>query len=397
MQKQAIQFDNTEVAFAPKSRNEIRKAHFLFSTMQHPWVVQIGVRFTEWALRVGLPVKGLIKRTIFDHFCGGESIPDCSQVVKHLGEYGVKTILDYSVEGESNEMSFDRTCKEIVEVCKAAKVDPNVPFSVVKPTGIGPIDIMARAQAGESLTEVEKNKLSYFAERAEEIAQAAKEGKILFMIDAEEVCMQDVVDEVVCDLMSKYNREYALVYNTYQLYRKEALGNLIRDAEIAKQEGYHFGAKLVRGAYMENERERAVEMGYEDPIQPDKESTDRDYNAALEFCIKNIDNMGLCAGTHNEESSAYLVDLMEENGVEKNDPRVYFAQLLGMSDHISFNLANAGYNVAKYVPYGPVEKVMPYLFRRAEENTAMAGQTSRELSLIKKEIERRSQEGRSKK
>ncbi|MCP4459144.1 MAG: proline dehydrogenase [Cytophagales bacterium] len=389
MQKQTIQLDNTKVAFASKSDEDLKKSRLVFSTMQYTWLVQIGMKLTSWALKVGLPIKGLIKRTLFYQFCGGESISDCEKKVEELGGYRVRTILDYSVEGESNEVSFDRTCKEIVEVCKAAKEDKNIPFSVVKPTGIGPLDVMTRVQAGETITEIEKSKLSYFQERAEEITIAAKASGIMFMIDAEETCMQDVVDEVTYELMSKYNKDYALVYNTYQLYRKDSLLKLMDAAARAKEEGFHFGAKLVRGAYMERERARAEEMGYEDPIQADKESTDRDYDAALEFCIKNIDNIGLCAGTHNELSNAYLVELMDKYNVKKNDPRVFFSQLLGMSDHISFNLVDAGYNVAKYVPYGPIEKVMPYLFRRAEENTAMKGQGSRELTLVKKELKRR--------
>lgn len=390
MQKQGIQFDDTEVAFASKSNNELKKSHFVFTIMRYPWIVQMGMSFTRWALRTGLPIKGIIKKTIFDQFCGGESIEGCADTIKHLGDHGVKTILDYSVEGESNEMSFDDTCAEIIKVCKSANKDPNVPFSVVKPTGIGPLAIMTKVQAGESLKEIEKCKLEFFQERANELAQTAIENNTMFLIDAEEVCMQEVVDEVTYNLMVRHNKCHPMVYNTYQLYRKDALANLQNAVARARFEGFHLGAKLVRGAYIEKERERALEMGYEDPIQPNKESTDRDYNTALEFCIKNIDVVGLCAGTHNEESSNYLVDLIEEYGIKKSDPRVYFAQLLGMSDNISFNLASQGYNVAKYVPYGPVEKVMPYLFRRAEENTAMGSQTGRELSLIRKEINRRS-------
>ena len=389
MQKQSIQFDNTRVAFASKSDKELKKSNKVFSTMKYPWLVMLGTKFISWALKIGLPVKGLIKRTMFYQFCGGESISDCANRVGQLGRYQVRTILDYSVEGESNEASFDKTCKEIVEVCKAAKEDDNVPFSVVKPTGIGPLEIMTKEQAGETIDAEERIKLSHFKERVEKITIAAKASGIMFMIDAEETCMQDVVDEVAYELMAKYNKDHALVYNTYQLYLKDSLSKLVDAAERARAEGYHFGAKLVRGAYMERERARAEEMGYEDPIQPNKESTDRDYDAALEYCVKNIDNIGLCAGTHNEKSSTFLVELMDEYKVDRNDPRIFFSQLLGMSDHISFNLADAGYNVAKYVPYGPVEKVMPYLFRRAEENTAMSGQGSRELALVKSELKRR--------
>lgn len=391
MQKQAIQFNDTSVAFAHKSDKDLRKSHFIFVLMQRPFIVHLGIKWAKWALNWHLPIKNVIKNTIFSQFCGGESIVDCSKRVADLGQYRVRTILDYSVEGESNEINFDKTCKEIVEVCKAAKTDKNIPFSVVKPSGIGSLDVMTKVQAGETINEIKKTKLKYFQERAEEITVAAKDSGIMFMIDAEETCIQDVVDEVAYELMSKHNKDYPLVYNTYQMYRKDSLEKLKYAAAQARSEGFYFGTKLVRGAYMERERARADEMKYEDPIQPDKESTDRDYDAALEFCIKNLDHIGLCAGTHNEKSSAYLVELMDEYSIEKNDPRVFFSQLLGMSDHISFILANAGYNVAKYVPYGPVEKVMPYLFRRAEENTAMAGQVSGELTLVKKELRRRNE------
>ncbi len=389
MKKHVIRFDNTEVAFASKSNRDLKRSYFIFSTMQHPFIVSIGVRLTTWALKIGLPIKGIIKKTLFYQFCGGESISDSTKTVNQLADFNIKTILDYSVEGGSNEMSFDSTCKQIVEVCNSSKDNPNIPFCVVKLSGLGSVDLMTRAQAGEHLTEIEKNKLGYIHERAEEIAKAAKSNGLLFMIDAEETWMQDVVDEITYALMAKYNKDYPLVYNTYQFYCKDALPKLKRDADTAEKVGYYFGAKLVRGAYIEQERERANEMGYDDPIQEDKSSCDNDYDEGLKFCIENIGRVGLCAGTHNENSSAYLVDLIEEHDIMKDDPHVYFAQLLGMSDHISFNLSNAGYNVAKYVPYGPVEKVMPYLFRRAEENTSIAGQSGREISLVKKEMSRR--------
>ena len=389
MQKQAIRFDDTAVAFVAKSDKDLRKSYFVFSAMELPFIVNMGVKLTAWALNIGLPIKGLIRKTLFKQFCGGESIKDSVKTINHLAEFNIKTILDYSVEGESNEVGFDNTCKEIVEICKASKDDPNVPFCVVKLTGIGSAALMEKVQSGEKLSELEKNKLTFMQERAEEIANAAKSNGLLFMIDAEESWIQDVIDEVAFELMLKFNKDYAHVYNTYQLYRKDALNKLKQDATTAEKAGVHFGAKMVRGAYMERERERADEMNYPDPIHIDKASTDHDYDQALKYCVENLENIGLCAGTHNEHSSEFLVEMMDDCEIEKNDPRVYFAQLLGMSDHISFNLADAGYNVAKYVPYGPVDKVMPYLFRRAEENTSMSGQSGRELSLVKKEINRR--------
>ena len=389
MQKQAIRFDDTAVAFASKTDKNLRKSHFVFSTTKLPFIVNLGVKVMTWALNIGLPVKGLIKNTIFNQFCGGESITDSTNTITHLAKFKVKTILDYSVEGESNEVGFDDTCKEIVEICRASKDDPNVPFCVVKLTGIGSSGLMEKVQNGEKISEIEKNKLAFMQDRAEEIAKAAKSNGLLFMIDAEESWIQDVIDEVAIELMLKFNKDYPHVYNTYQLYRKNTLSKLKQDAVNAEKSGIHFGVKIVRGAYMEKERERAEEMNFTDPIQKDKISTDHDYDQALKYCLENLENIGLCAGTHNEGSSEFLTELMEDNEIEKNDPRVYFAQLLGMSDHITFNLANAGYNVAKYVPYGPVDKVMPYLFRRAKENTSMTGQSDRELRLVKKEIQRR--------
>jgi proline dehydrogenase len=389
MQKQTIRFDDTQTAFAFRSNKELKRSHFVFNTMKHPWMVKTGIVLTKVVLALKLPFKGIIKRTLFNQFCGGESIDGCVHTVKKLGEYNVHTILDYSVEGASVEEVFDQTRDEILHICASAKGDPHIPFSVVKLTGLGSADIMTRAQAGESLSEQEKKSLEKMKARAEAIAKAAKDNDLMFMIDAEESWMQDIIDEVAYDLMKKFNVDRPVVYNTYQLYRHEAFDNLKQAFAKASEEGYYFGAKLVRGAYMEKERDRAEEFGYPSPIHKDKADTDRDYDAALTFCMEHIDRIGVCAGTHNEKSSQLFVDLVNDKGIDKTDRRAYAAQLLGMSDHISFNLAKEGFNVAKYVPYGPIEKVMPYLFRRAEENTSIAGQTGRELTLIKKEIQRR--------
>jgi proline dehydrogenase len=389
MQKQTIQFDDTKTAFAIRSNKELGKSHFVFNTMKHPLMVKAGIVLTKIVLALRLPFKGIIKSTLFNQFCGGESIDGCIKTVRKLGEFNVHTILDYSVEGASIETIFDHTRDEILHICASAKGDPHVPFCVVKLTGLGDAEIMTKAQAGEKLSEQETVSLQKMKARAEAIAQAAKDNDLMFMIDAEESWIQDVIDQVAYDLIAKFNTERPIVYNTYQLYRHEALSNLKTAFEKATSEGHYFGAKLVRGAYMEKERDRAEEYEYPSPIHKDKASTDRDYDGALTFCMEHIDKMGVCAGTHNEKSSQLFVDLINEKGIDKTDRRVYAAQLLGMSDHISFNLAKEGFNVAKYVPYGPIEKVMPYLFRRAEENTSISGQTGRELTLIKKEIQRR--------
>lgn len=389
MQKPKIPFDDTASAFAYRSNKELKKSHFVFNTMRHPWMVKSGIFLTKIVLTLRLPFKAIIKSTLFNQFCGGESIHGCRATIEKLGHYRVHTILDYSVEGESTEEGFDHTRDEIIRICASAKGDPHVPFSVVKVTGIGSFDLMAKAQSGEELSADEKSRLAKIGERLESLVVAAKENELTFMVDAEETWIQDFIDNLVYDLMRKYNKERPLVYNTYQLYRHDALDNMKKAFEQLTGEGVFFGAKLVRGAYMEKERDRADEMGYPSPINVDKPATDRMYDDAVRFCIEHVDKMAVCVGTHNEKSAQLTVDLMHEKGLAHDDPRIYFAQLLGMSDHISFNLAKAGYNVAKYVPYGPIEKVMPYLFRRAEENTSIAGQTGRELTLIKRELQRR--------
>ena len=366
----------------------------IFSTMKRPWMVNLGVALTKFGLALGLPIRGMIKGTVYAQFCGGETIEGSLDTLRKLDNYQVKTILDYSVEGESIELGFDKTKNEIIRICEFAKDKAAIPFCVVKLTGIGSTDIMKKAQEGKELNHEESLKLTMMHERAREIAQSAKDNGLMFMIDAEESWIQEVIDEVSLELMREFNKDYPHVYNTFQLYRHDMFVNLESAISLAREEEFHLGAKLVRGAYMEKERELAQLHQYESPIQPDKDATDRDYDRALKLCIDNIDVMALCAGTHNEDSCLLLAQLMEEKELTRNDHRIFFAQLLGMSDNISFNLAENGYNVAKYVPYGPVEKVMPYLFRRAKENTAISGQSGRELTMITKEIKRRRKEKR---
>lgn len=352
-------------------------------------MVTMGTVLTNLALKLKLPVKGIIKKTIFNQFCGGESIDDCSITINRIGEYGVQTILDYSVEGLQNEDGYNDTKEEALRVVDFAATNEHIPFCVMKVSGLGSTELMTKAQDKEPLTEVEKTKLYNIEQRVAEIVQKANDKGLMVMIDAEESWFQNFVDGIAYRLMAKYNKERAIVYTTYQLYRHDALDRMRRAFDNAQKEGYHVGAKLVRGAYMEKERERAEEKGYPSPIHANKESVDKDYDDALRFCMEHIDRMGLCAGTHNEHSSKLLVELMNQSGLDKKDSRVFFAQLLGMSDNISFKIADLGYNVAKYVPYGPVEKVLPYLFRRAEENTSIAGQSGREYLLVKKELRRR--------
>jgi proline dehydrogenase len=353
-------------------------------------MVKVGKWSTNTALNIGLPINGLIKKTIFKQFCGGETIQECTKTIANLGKFGIGTILDYSIEGKTKEEDFDATVDEIIATIHAAKNDPTIPFAVFKVTGIGRFDSLEKANNGTSqLTENDRLAFQLIVSRVDKICLAAFENGVPLFIDAEETWIQDAIDTIVRDMMRKYNKEKAIVYNTLQMYRHDRLSFLHAEIEIARVEGFYYGVKLVRGAYMEKERLRAAEKGYHSPIQPDKITCDNDFNHALELVVKNIDSMALCSGSHNEKSALILTDLMTKKQIEKSDKRIYVAQLLGMSDHISYNLAYAGYNVAKYVPYGPVKEVMPYLLRRADENTSVAGQTGRELSLIMTERKRR--------
>lgn len=391
-----VSFDNTAIAFASQSDAELYKSYLLFKSMNSNLFVKVGGGLLNTAINLNLPVKFIIKPTIFRHFCGGENLQEVDRAIKELSAFNIGTILDYSVEGEGVDRSFDETCAEILKTVEKAKDNKNIPFSVFKVTGLMRTDILVKLQASEELTAEEQAAFERGRARVDAICKRCYETGVRVFIDAEESWFQDVIDTMTYEMMELYNRETAIVYNTYQLYRHDRLDVLKRDYELAVSGGYFIGAKPVRGAYMEKERKRARQLGYESPINPTKNASDDLYNEALRFCIEHIDKIHVCAGTHNEESCYKLLQLMEQHNIAPNDKRVYFAQLYGMSDNLTFNLAEAGYNVAKYVPYGPVESVMPYLLRRANENTAIAGQTSRELSLISKELERRKKEKQQK-
>jgi proline dehydrogenase len=385
-----ISFNNTEIAFKHKSNADLRRANFLFSVMANPGLVKMGKGVTRFGLNVGLPIKGMIKSTIFKQFCGGETIEECTATINSLWKSHVGTILDYSVEGKTSPEDFEATTQEIIATIAKAKGNPGIPFAVFKVTGIGLFGILEKANDGvDTLTAEEKAEYDDVFERVDRICKAGFDSNVPVFIDAEETWIQDTIDRMAHQMMERYNQATAIVFNTVQLYRHDRLAFLKTSVAWAKEQQLHYGVKLVRGAYMEKERKRALEKGYPSPIQPDKETCDKEYDEALEFLTDNPEYIALCAGTHNEDSSAYLADLMDRKGIAKTDKRFYFAQLLGMSDHISFTLAHAGYNVAKYVPYGPVKEVIPYLFRRADENTSVKGQTGRELSLIKQERARR--------
>jgi proline dehydrogenase len=387
--KPNISFENLEVAFASKSDAELRKMYYIFATMNSNAAVKMGTKLADWSFALKLPVKGIMKKTIFGHFCGGESIDDCQNSVEVLAKYGVKTILDYSVEGKGDEESFEATKSEILKTIERSAGDNNIPFAVFKVTGLGDYRIMTKIQEGKSLNNKEKAAFEKLEIRVDELCNAAYSVGTKILIDAEDSWYQDTLDKMVYQAMEKYNKVNCVVYNTYQMYRHDMLERLKAAHQNALKKGFILGAKLVRGAYMEKERERAQKKGYKSPIQPDKASTDRDYNAGIYYCLDHLDSINLVSGSHNEDSNIHLTELISEKGISSNDERIYFAQLYGMSDNISFNLADAGYNVVKYVPYGPVEKVMPYLARRAEENTSVSGQSSREFELIKREIKRR--------
>lgn len=331
----------------------------------------------------------MVKATIFKQFCGGEDIEDSMEASAQLAFHKVGTILDHSVEGEDSEEDLDDNMWEILKTVQAAADNKHIPFCVFKPSGVARFALLKKVNTGADLNYDENIQWEAAGDRFDIICKAAFNAGTPVLVDAEESWIQDAVDQLVELMMSRYNKERTIVYNTAQMYRHDRL-QYIKDMKArADGGGYSIGVKLVRGAYMEKERERAENKGYPSPIQPDKESTDRDYNAAQEFCLEHLDSVALCSGTHNEESCALLVNAMDRKNVAKDDERIYFAQLLGMSDHISFNLADAGYNVAKYVPYGPVKEVLPYLMRRASENRSIEGQTGRELSLLIKEKRRR--------
>ena len=362
----------------------------IFSLVNHPLISSLATTMARVSLQWKLPVKGLIKYTVFEHFCVGETIDQSEKTIQNLSKFKIGTILDYSVEGEENEGAFDHTAQEIIDTIEKAKNNPAIPFSVFKVTGLAPFDLLEKVQAKEKLSAEEVVAWEHVQARVDRICKKAYECGVRVLIDAEDSWIQNPIDDLAYAMMQKYNKEKAIVFNTFQMYRADMLANLKNAIAEAQRQNHFFGAKLVRGAYMEKEAARALKMNYPNPIHPNKEATDKAFNDGLQFCIENKDRVSFMCGSHNEFSNQFLASLIHKKGLQHNDQHIWFAQLLGMSDNISFNLAKAGYNVAKYVPYGPVESVMPYLLRRASENTSVAGHSSRELLLIRKELKRRS-------
>jgi len=382
-------FDNTEVAFAIKSNSELDRAYYLFEMIKRQPLVKIGTAVTRFALKAYLPVEGIIRATVFDHFCGGVTEKDCMPIIDKMYTKNVHSVLDYSAEGKEVEEHFDLAMEKTLNTIKFGKERVSLPFAVFKPTGFGRLKIYQKITEGEKLDAHEEIEWKRIKERYDTVSKAAFEAEIPLLIDAEETWMQTAADDLIEEMMVKYNKEKVIVFGTLQLYRWDRLDYLKKMHERSKEQGFKIGMKLVRGAYMEKERERAEEYGYKDPICVDKDATDKMYNDVQEYMVENIDEMAVFSGTHNEESSYLLMDLIEKHNLARNDKRIWFGQLFGMSDHISYNSAKEGYNVAKYLPFGPVRDVMPYLIRRAEENTSVAGQTNRELELLKRERERR--------
>ncbi len=382
-------FDDMKVAYADKSDRDLNRAYFLFKIISNPFVTKILTFFIQVSIGIGLPIKGLIKATVYKQFCGGTTIKNSQKTIEKLWQSKIGTILDFSAEGIEAEKDLNRAKNEIIATITKAKAEKSIPFSVFKPTAVAPFQLLEKISSKSELNIDEKKAKEDLEDRIKEICEAAYNNKVPLFIDAEESWIQEAIDEIVLKMMRRFNKEKAFIFNTLQMYRNDRLAYLKEIYANAQNNNYYIGLKLVRGAYHDQEIERAQKLDYNYPVYIRKEDTDKDYNLAQKFCVEHLDRISFCSGTHNEESSEYLINLFNKYNIDKNDERIIFSQLLGMSDHVSYNLAKKGYNIAKYVPYGPVKDVMPYLIRRAEENTSIAGQMSRELSNILKEKERR--------
>ncbi|ARN71200.1 proline dehydrogenase [Nonlabens tegetincola] len=382
-------FNNTERAFALKSNTDLKKSHFIFKMMDKPWLVNFGSKATVLALNLNLPIKGLIKSTIFEQFCGGTTEDECMPLVEKMYSKGVSSILDYSVEGKEEEAEFDKVVDKKIQLIKKASTSEALSFEVVKPTGIGRFYIWQKVTEKQPLTSQEQAEWERIQQRVDLISKTAAQYDVALLYDGEESWMQDAADDLIRDMMLRYNKDKAIIYNTVQCYRHDRLEYIKNLYEDATQNNFIVGAKIVRGAYMEKERERAAEMGYQSPICINKKATDAMFNDVMQFILDRLDRIKLCIGTHNEHSTLLAMDILKEKGIPANHNDVWFGQLYGMSDNLTYNLAHKGHNTFKILPFGPIKDVMPYLIRRAQENTSVAGQMGRELLLIKEEIKRR--------
>ena len=389
MENTKLNFNDTATAYADRTNFELRKARSLFRLFSFKPLVDAGGSMTELALKMRLPVKPLVKYTIFDQFVGGRTLRECEKNIDRLARYGVETILDYGVEAKHSEIEYDRTKEQILEQIDFVRTKDNVRIIAIKITGLGRFGLFQKIHEDQPLTEHQQEEFSRVFDRVNDICKAAAEADMELFIDAEETWIQKPLDDLVDQMMALYNKTKPVVYNTFQLYRHDRLDFLKVSHDKAQQLGYILGAKLVRGTYMEKERNRALQMGYPSPIHENKEAVDKDYNEALEYCLNHMDNISFCCATHNEDSCKYLAELILQKGVNRRHPHVFFSQLYGMGEHITFNLAKADYRVTKLMPYGPVQDAVPYLVRRAQENSSVDGQVGRELALIEKEMRRR--------
>ncbi|MCS6916958.1 MAG: proline dehydrogenase family protein [Chitinophagales bacterium] len=389
-----VSFDDTAVAFAHRSDADLNRAYRIYQLINNRPLTWLGTRLTPWAIQAGLPVKGLLRSTLFRLFCGGETLQECEEVIHRLSRFGVYTILDYGVEAKQREDEFDRTTDSILDAIRFAAPLSHVPFVSIKITGICRFALLEKRHAGVALSPEEQQEWQRVNDRLLRICMAAQQHRIGVMVDAEESWIQDPIDELADQMMQRFNRSSAVVLNTFQLYRHDRLAFLRRSFEAAQQGGYVLGAKLVRGAYMEKERRRAARLGYASPIQPDKAACDRDFDEAIRFCLHRLSAVFLCVASHNEKSNLLATQLARQLRYPADHPHLWFSQLFGMSDNITFNLTHAGFRAAKYLPYGPVAEVVPYLMRRAQENTSVAGMSSRELLLLRRERQRRKKSDR---
>ncbi|MDL2244439.1 proline dehydrogenase family protein [Parabacteroides sp. OttesenSCG-928-J18] len=385
-----LDFNNTEIAFSSKSKKELQNAYMLYTVMKYPWIVKAGKWASNIAIKIHFPLAWIVKPTLYKQFVGGETLEECRKIVSYLEKYNVKSTMDFSAEGEQTPKGIEATFHETLRSVDNAKANPNIAYAVFKPSTITRDEILCKAsEKRKELTIDEIKEFREFKERFMALCRRAYDNDVRILVDAEDYCFQDAIDELTDEAMREFNKERPIVFATLQMYRHDRMPYLQRILDDSIEKGYYPGIKFVRGAYMEEERKRAAEMGYPDPICKDKQATDDNFDAGVAFVVEHIDRMELFMGTHNEESNYKLAKLIDEKGLKRDNPRIFFSQLMGMSDNISFNLSHAGYNVTKYVPYAPVRDVLPYLLRRAEENTSVKGQTGRELRMLQIEMNRR--------
>lgn len=384
-----INFDDTAIAFERKNNRDLKETAWLFGMMNRPWLVNLGSKMTLLALQLHLPIQGIIKRTIFKQFCGGTSLDECQTAIQQLAQYQTKTVLDYGVEAKENEADFQATVQENIKAIRFAGKNGNVPIVSVKVTGFTRFALLEKVTSRQPLNAAEQTEWEQVTQRLDSICMEAADHHVAIFVDAEESWIQDAIDDLAMLMMERYNKQKPVIYNTFQLYRHDRLAYLKASFAIAQEKNFILGAKMVRGAYMEKERERAQQMGYPSPIQPNKEATDRDYNAAVQFCIDNYERIAACVASHNQYSTQLQADAIVRLGLPTNHPHLTFCQLYGMGDNLTFNLAKAGFYVSKYMPYGAVKDVVPYLIRRAQENSSVNGDVSRELKMVRSELARR--------